>query len=400
MINKFPSISETFVTNHILQAKLHGYKVIVMTNIKLGLNNSSQKSLLSQHSILEKTYEVDYKIPKSKIKRRIKAFFLIIKFFKFWVRFKGGNTRKLFSTIPFKLGFYHQFKSISVFHVQFAKSGLELAKMKSVGLLKGKIITTFHGYDAHFKDDKGLSQLKQRYDLLFKMSESLTVNTIYLRDKVIALGGNPNGIKVIPMGIDLHFFEAQKEKFFSDNSVVNLVSIGRLVSLKGFEYAINSVKVIVDKGYDVLYTIVGDGEEKDRLQQLIYDLELSNKVFLVGAKNQQEIKDLLEANHIFLMSSITDETNRSEAQGVVTAEAQAMGLPIVAFRNGGVPYTIDEGKTGVLVKEKDVEAYAEGIIKLIESPDLYVNMSKNAKEFVSENFCRETLSELFFKLYD
>src|SRR5690606_531712 len=103
------------------------------------------------------------------------------------------------------------------------------------------------------------------------------------------------------------------------------------------------------------YTIVGDGPLFQSLQDQIHSLRLQEYVALIGERSQQDIKILLESHHIYLMSSVTDSSGRCETQGVVTAEAQAMGLPVVAFDAGGVPYTILDGKTGILVKEKDVE---------------------------------------------
>src|SRR5690606_13074021 len=184
------------------------------------------------------------------------------------------------------------------------------------------------GYDAHFETQDRLILLQQRYRLLLKYSQYLTINTNYLSKKVQLLGGEIGKIKIIPMGIDLEFFQSKSEKSISAKATIQLISIGRLVELKGFEYAVKSVKILVDKGFDVQYTIVGEGKDKDTLLQLISKLNLTESVFLVGAKSQTDIKILLEENHIFLMSSITDSTNRAEAQGVVVAEAQAMGLPV------------------------------------------------------------------------
>ena len=400
VVPSFPSVSETFVTNQLLQAKLHGYQVVLLTNKLLPLKQSSQQELLIKYGVIEHTNVVDYNIPENKLKRSIITFFLILKYFKYWSREKNLLLRKRFSILPFQLAFYSQFKNVTVFHIQFALAGLEIARMKSIGILPGKIITTFHGYDAHFENENQLTLLQNRYSLLLKYSQYLTINTNYLRKKVQLLGGELNKIKTIPMGIDLDFFYSRKDKLIQDYSEIRLISVGRLVELKGFDYAIKSVKIIIQKGFNVQYTIVGEGVEKAKLLKLISKLELKDSVFIVGKKNQTEIKALLEDNHVFLMSSVTDGTNRAEAQGVVTAEAQAMGLPVVAFRSGGVPYTILENKTGFLVNEKNVEDYARSIIKIIEDPKCYKKMSIAAKSFIKNHFSRESLAKDFFDLYE
>lgn len=395
----FPKITETFITNQVLQAKIHGYQTMILTERLMSFENSSQAELLTEHALLESTQVIDFKIPKNKIKRRAKAFVLILKYLKYWLRVKDISFRERFSMLPFQLAFYYQFKEVSVFHIQFALAGIQIAKMKSIGLLSGRLVTTFHGYDAHYENLEELSSLKLRYKLLLKESLYLTVNTAYLAKKILSFGAQASSIKIIPMGIDLDFFNSKTEKRISLNSTIQLLSVGRLIELKGFEYAIKSIKLLVDRGYKVSYTIIGEGREKDSLLELITTLKLQDTVFLVGVKTQKEIKDLFEMHDIFLMSSITDKTNRAEAQGVVTAEAQAMGLPVIAFRSGGVPYTLLDTETGFLIEEKNVEAYAEAIRKLATNPVLYKTMSVTAKNFATENFSRKTLSAKFFDLY-
>ncbi|MBP92714.1 MAG: hypothetical protein CMC55_01205 [Flavobacteriaceae bacterium] len=395
----FPKITETFITNQVLQAKIHGYQTMILTERLMSFENSSQAELLTEHALLESTQVIDFKIPKNKIKRRAKAFVLILKYLKYWLRVKDISFRERFSMLPFQLAFYYQFKEVSVFHIQFALAGIQIAKMKSIGLLSGRLVTTFHGYDAHYENLEELSSLKLRYKLLLKESLYLTVNTAYLAKKILSFGAQASSIKIIPMGIDLDFFNSKTEKRISLNSTIQLLSVGRLIELKGFEYAIKSIKLLVDRGYKVSYTIIGEGREKDSLLELITTLKLQDTVFLVGVKTQKEIKDLFEMHDIFLMSSITDKTNRAEAQGVVTAEAQAMGLPVIAFRSSGVPYTLLDTETGFLIEEKNVEAYAEAIRKLATNPVLYKTMSVTAKNFATENFSRKTLSAKFFDLY-
>ncbi|WP_163514502.1 glycosyltransferase [Gelidibacter japonicus] len=399
VVPSFPTVTETFVTNHIIQSKIKGYQVSVLTKNKLSIEASSQQELLTEHRILDNTFAVDFRIPRNKTKRRFQSLILILKYLKFWIRIINVPIRERFSILPFQLHYYNQFREMPVFHIQFGLAGFDIALMKSIGLLSGHIITTFHGYDAHFKGPEALDLMRRKYKQLMEESCYMTVNTPYLANKVKLLGGDFKKIRIIPMGIDLGLFQQDEERTLLKNTSVKLISIGRLIELKGFEYAIRSVKVLVDKGYNVKYTIVGEGTDKDTLQQLVSKLGLGDFVFLVGAKSQIDIKELFEENNIFLMSSITDCVNRAEAQGVVTVEAQAMGLPVVAFRSGGVPYTILENKTGFLIEEKNIERYAAAIIKLMDNPILYKTMSASAKSFAINNFNRETLSSEFFELY-
>jgi colanic acid/amylovoran biosynthesis glycosyltransferase len=396
----FPTVSETFVTNQIVGAKLKGYSVRVLT-YKLGdVAQSSQQELIQKHDILKDTIVIDYKIPKTKLKQLIVGLIPIIKYFKYWIRPVNISMKHRILNWPFLLDYYGKFADVDVFHVNFAMNGIRLSEMKQNGLLKAKLITTFHGHDAHYKNEKVLKKLQSRYKILFKVADYVTVNTPYLETNVLSLGCQQEKLHVIPMAIDVAYFNSDKVKELPNKSEIKLISVGRLIDFKGFTYAIEAIHILVNKGVNIHYTIVGEGFLLKSLQQQIKDLKLENHIKLVGKRSQDYIKQALDTHHIYLMSSITDEEGRSETQGVVTAEAQAMGLPVVAFNNGGIPYTIRDRETGFLVPEKDIVAYANAINQLIEQPNYYQKISKNAREFAVNNFSNELMIERFMILYE
>jgi len=396
----FPSVSQTFVINQIIGAKKQGYNVCVLT-FKLGsLEESSQSELIESYEILKDTMVIDYKIPKTKLKQLGVGLFIIIKYFKYWVKPAKVSMKHRVLNWPFLLKFYEKLRHVDVFHVQFAMGGKGIAEMKANGLLRAKLITTFHGHDAHFKNENVLKYLQDNYKVLFKVSDYVTVNTPYLKNQVLELGCPRERLKVVPMAIDIDYFKTDLKRELPKNSEIQLISVGRLIEFKGFEYAIKAIKLIVEKGVPVHYTIIGEGQLFKSLQDQIKALNLNDHVILVGRKNQYAIKKALESHHLFLMSSITDAKGRCETQGVVTAEAQAMGLPVIAFNNGGIPYTVTNGETGVLVTEKDVEAYADAILGLISHSEKYQNMSQNAREFATKSFSKALMTDRFASLYE
>ncbi|WP_460219707.1 glycosyltransferase [Psychroserpens sp. MEBiC05023] len=396
----FPAVSETFITNQIIQLKQKGYDVVILTHKLQSIEESSQKELILKYDLLKKVIEVDYEIPISKLSRLIKGLLPIVRYLKSWVKTPNISFRHRFINLPYLLKFYGKLRHIDVFHIQFAVGSRGIAEMTENGLLNAKVVTTFHGYDAHYSNENQLNSLKARYKTLFDISDFITVNTGYLVPKVIALGCDKQKIKTIPMGIDVNYFKSTDVKQLPLNDVVHLISIGRLKALKGFEFAIKAVKLLIDQEVKVNYTIVGVGNLYNRLQALITQLGLDNEIQLVGKKSQDELKTLLKTHHIYLMSSITNAKGQSEAQGLVTAEAQALGLPVVAFNSGGLSETILNNETGFLVPEKNIEAYANAILKLINDPDRYQEMSNLARDFVVEKFSNELMTSRFIKLYN
>jgi len=400
VVPAFPVASETFVTNQIIEVKKRGYKVMVLTHHLGKIEQSSQKTLLEQYGILDDVTVIEITVPKSKLKRFFSGLLLTFTYFKYWIRIPNLSLRYRIINSPFLLRYYSKFRHVDVFHVQFAAAGRGVAEMKACGLLQGKLITTFHGHDAHFTNAKQLKKLQEHYRFIFDVSDFITVNTPFLGDVVTKLGCKAEKLQVIPMGIDLEFFKSNVERKDFPLKQVRLISVGRLIALKGFKYAIDSVKILIDEGLDIQFTIIGQGPLYDSLNERIKKLNLQNHIRLLGKKSQVEIKSILDNSHLYLMSSIADKNGRSEAQGVVTAEAQAMGLPVVAFKSGGVPFTIKDGVTGFLVEEKNSLVYARAIKEVISDENRYHKMRSAAIDFAVNEFSNEAMMERFVGLYN
>jgi colanic acid/amylovoran biosynthesis glycosyltransferase len=200
------------------------------------------------------------------------------------------------------------------------------------------------------------------------------------------------------MGIDTSFFLPKENP--SKKRKIQLLSVGRLSKEKGHELGIQAASNLVKEGFNFNYFIVGDGKEKDNLKRLIEKLHLRKHVKMLGFKSQSEIKKLMQETDVFLMTSTYDETGRREAQGVVTAEAQACGLPVVAFRSGGVPYTLEEGKTGFLAEENNVAEFTQHLRKLCTDGTLRKQMGRKGRKFIEDNFCQTKLAQKQICLYE
>ena len=198
--------------------------------------------------------------------------------------------------------------------------------------------------------------------------------------------------------MDTDFFTDESSKTI-ENQSLGLISVGRLIPLKGHKYGIKALKLLIDEGISAHYTIIGIGREENVLKALVKELKLDDHVSFMGLKSQSELQEQYSKNHLFLMTSITDDQNRAEAQGIVTLEAQSMGLPVVAFDSGGVSSTLTT-ETGILVEEKSVDEFAEAILKLYQDKNLYSEMSSAARAFVRASFSLQKLSKKVVELYD
>ena len=178
-----------------------------------------------------------------------------------------------------------------------------------------------------------------------------------------------------------------------------MLSVGRLIKLKGHEFGIHAIHGLRAKGYAIKHTIIGSGEEMNPLKKLIAELGLEDVVTIEGNRTQAEVLQAMRASDIYLMTSTCDASGRREAQGVVVGEAQACGLPIVAFRSGGIPSMICEGETGLLIAENDVEQMIEKLEVLIQDPELRKRMGTAARSFVEKNFSLRSIHRTWEEVY-
>lgn len=406
VINGLPSVSETFISNQIDFAIKQKYFVKIVAGT-LHIENNNQNGILKQKDIW-RLIDKDGTLHPKLFPRLVIAF-------KRFIKNRGlkyglllffhviSNETKRFNILPALSVFCKISRLVNsgngdIFHCQYGPNGVCAAKAKKYGLIKGKIITTFHGYDAHF-DPTNLKQGREFYNDLFKITNYITVNTPYLGGQVLKLGCPTGKLRYVPMGVDFEGFR-QTPKTTTDPII--FISIGRLISLKGHRFGIEAINILVKKGYNVQYTIIGDGQEKDNLSTLIQKHNLQNHVLLAGSKTQSEVKKYLSHSHIFLMTSTYDIDGRAETQGVVTIEAQAFGLPIVAFRTGGVPYTIKENVTGFTVNDKDINSFSEKCEELIINKQFWLGEKKRKeiRNWARANYSLEITNQQFMALYE
>ena len=173
-----------------------------------------------------------------------------------------------------------------------------------------------------------------------------------------------------------------------------------MVEKKGLEYSIKAVARVAQKFSNIEYNIVGDGALRVKLEKLIMELGVGNKVNLLGWKTQDELRELFKEAHIFILSSITASDGDMEGQGLVLQEAQAVGLPVLSTHHNGIPEGVLDGKSGFLVRERDVDALSERLQYLIEHSELWPEMGRCGRKFVEEKYDIEILNSKLVSIYN
>jgi glycosyltransferase involved in cell wall biosynthesis len=160
--------------------------------------------------------------------------------------------------------------------------------------------------------------------------------------------------------------------------------VGRLIPYKGCDYLIQAMQLVQRGRPGSRLVIIGDGSSRRGLQELAQSLEI-NCTFL-GELKSAEVRSWLEKARVFCAASVTTEDGQSEAFGIVFLEAQAMGVPVVSFRHGGIPETMREGVTGLLAEERDVKGLAEQVLRYLGDDKFWSQSREEGMRWVRSNF--------------
>jgi len=170
-----------------------------------------------------------------------------------------------------------------------------------------------------------------------------------------------------------------------------LISVGRLDKVKGFDDLICIFNTLLDTHPDLVLHIVGDGPEKQNLQNKINQLNLQNKVHLCGFKLSKELEKEYLNSSIYLMTSF------SESFGLVLVEAASYGLPLIAFDSAqGAKEIVENNKNGFLISDRNKNKFIEAITELIENPEKQKNFSEHSL-VIANKFLKNNISETWNK---
>jgi colanic acid/amylovoran biosynthesis glycosyltransferase len=302
----------------------------------------------------------------------------------------GTNAGKILE-IPFKVFgydpiFFRRAKQVhpALIHAHFgASAAVALPLVKRLGV---PLIVTFHGCDATVREEdsrgthftmrlywRKMELLKRRATLFIAVSE-------FIRGKLLEQGYPQDRLLVHHIGVDTDLFQADPS--LQRRPVV--LFVGRLEEKKGCEYAIRAMEVVQRTNPQWEFVVIGDGTLRSDLEQAARKkLQL---VRFLGMQPQTVVKAWMNEASVFCVPSIIARDGDAEGFGMVFAEAQAMGLPVVSFASGGIPEAVAHTETGFLASEKDWGALARYIEVLINRSDIWQRMSEAGRRRIKERF--------------
>jgi colanic acid/amylovoran biosynthesis glycosyltransferase len=406
-LSQFPTLTETFILNQITFLIRQGIEVHVFS-----LYKGDFEKLHSQFLEYGLENKVTYiaEIPKNLLQRIQDTFSFLRREWsqKHFVALAHCLNPFEFGLSGLKLSYFlyysrmHFIKDFDLIHVHFGNMGVFFSKFYSKILLGNvPFLVSFHGYDL-VPNQTEIN--RRRYRRMFISSKLFTVNSFYTRTLLEKVDSSiVQRIRLLPESLDTSLFDnSQYSGTINQGNIFRLVYVGRLVGWKGADRAIDIIEKLV-KDYDlknIELTIIGKGPLQMDLEKMVTEKGLKNQVKLIGGQDQSTIKSILGLSDLFLYTGRKElKTERAENQGLVLMEAQAMGLPVVAFDVGGIKEGIIDGETGILVDSEDIEAFSKTVFSLLLDKPKRLSMGIAAREYVKKSFDQTVLGNQLLDIY-
>ena len=374
ILKMFPRFSETFILNELLELERQGVtlRIFSLKEPNDGIVHRDVELVRGDVTYIRWRRVLAVARAHAKVLRRSSGRYVEALLF-------ALRRRRLVSLKYFlKAGViadYVQREGIGHIHAHFASSAA------SVALDVHRLTGVPYSFTAHAKDiyrhDLDIDHLRMKLD---QARFAVTVSD-YNRDHLSRLGAR-NVVRIYN-GIDLRRFGANGAA--SDEPPL-VLAVGRLVEKKGFDVLIRACEVLRVDGVRFRCLIVGKGELADDLQTLISALDLEQHVELAGPLSQEALLELFPRAAVVAAPCVVGSDGNRDGLPTVLTEAMALKVPVIATPVTGIPELVEDGRTGLIVPERDPAALAVAIRRLIEETETARRLTEAGRERVECDF--------------
>jgi colanic acid/amylovoran biosynthesis glycosyltransferase len=389
VVNRFPTLSETFIFNKVKGLAEQGADVTVIVHDR---SNDAD------------AYQEDWNALSTKVKV-VKAFnkrdvfsvrlwgMVLVNFLRSLKFLRDSSVKKKRNRLRDYLLWLRLSNGFDIIHFEY--TGLAITYLEVIPDLKpAKIFVSCRGAAEQIKPltsksrSQELAQLFQIVDRVHCVSGDMlkTCTTLY--------GLNKNKAFVNRPAINVETFtRSSKPTDRLPSSPFLICSTGRLHWKKGFEYALLAMKELKQRGFLFKYEIIGGGIELEKLIFMAHDLGLQDHIIFSGSLPGREVKARLEKCDIYLLPSLSEGISNS------VLEAMAMQLPVVTTRAGGMDEVIKDNDTGLIVDGYDAGALADALATLMENVSLRVRLASAGNALVRSDFTTHRQINFFVEQY-
>ena len=277
-----------------------------------------------------------------------------------------------------------------ILHTHTAKAG---AIGRVAVLLAGRarppiVVHTFHGHVLRGYFGRFWTSVFRTLErLLARVTDALIAVSPEVRDELVAMGIAPaSKFAVIRLGIRLEEriaidpatrAETRRVMGIGDGPFV-VGWIGRMTAVKRTDDVLRAFHLLRNRGVDAWLCMVGDGPDREDVEQLAAELGIIRRCLFPGY--QEQVGQFFSAFDVFVL------TSGNEGTPVTAIEALAAGCPVVATRVGGIPDVVRDGEDGFLVEPGAVDELAERLAQLAADPELRARMGAAGRDFVATRY--------------
>jgi colanic acid/amylovoran biosynthesis glycosyltransferase len=396
LTQEFPCISNTFIFNQIVGLIDRGHDIDIFGRRIGNLNNVHAD--FYKYNLLRRMRHIS--IPRNYLCRTLKATLLLINpytwnkatfnslnFYKYGIRV--ASLTEFYTTLSFI-----KEKPYDIVHCQFGNFGIAALPLLQKGVINAKLVTSFRGADI----TKELELIPEAYNTLFEVGHLFLPVCQVFRKKLMQAGCPENKIRVHHSGIACDRF-VFAHRYREKDKKTKILFVGRLVEKKGIQYALQAVARVLDLGRKISFTIIGDGPLRKELNQFVEAKGIGTHVHMLGEQPQEMVVNHLKSSHIFIAPCVTAKNNEQEGIPNVIKEAMATGMPVISTAHSGIPELVDDGISGFLVPEYDLDALVDRLTYLIDHPEIWPMMGEAGRNKIESEFNINVLNNELVDLY-
>jgi len=390
VLKGYPRISETFISNEILLLESLGFTIHI-------ISMRHPREPFTHASVLKIRAAVDY-LPSRimgnlglllyhnimlAVKRPRNYYDALKKAFSRWMRTHKSATIKHLLQAGYLVHHCLPEKGIVHLHAHFAHSPTSVALFSS--MMSGLSFSFF----AHAKDiyTSHRLQLAEKIDMARFVVTCTRYNQQYLS---LISQGSRTPVSCVYHGINLDYF-SPKNHTKVPAPPYQLLTVARMTEKKGLDTVYRALAVLKGRGFDFFHTLIGEGDDKYKVEKLIEGLDLGSETRLCGTLTHEDVIEHYRGSDLFVLGCQIAENGDRDGIPNVMAESMAMNLPVVATNVSGIPEFLENRVTGLMVEPKSPLQLADAIEKLLTDHDLRLAVTREAKKRIAKKFDNKKL---------
>ncbi len=288
--------------------------------------------------------------------------------------------RKLYEDFPF-----------DIIHAHVAlPDGYAAVKLKQI--YRKPVVVTIHGQDLYETINRN-NKCYEKVNIVFSLVDKIILVSNKLKNLMINKEINNPKTIVIGNGIPNKMITGTRLSK-NNNEIKRILSVSYLIERKGIQYNLQAIARLRPIFPNIQYVIVGDGDQRDILKNMVSVLGLKEHVIFTGLLPHQEVLNQMQQTDIFCLPSW------NEAFGVVYIEAMGQGIPVIACRGEGIEDVIEHGVNGILVEPHDIDSLTEALRYLLNNPDKAKEIGKSGQQLVTNKYVWSKNAELNVRVYE